>query len=81
MKLRVFNSLFDESVAFKLPVKIWKYMFIFWIILRIILQKTLYTILPMILLYIFLRIFIHRDTKIVELLINHYKDKNKYYNP
>jgi len=81
MKLKVFNSLFDVPIFLKVPIKYWKYMAIIWIILRIILQSTFYTIAPMILLYIFLRIFINKDMRLVELLINHYKDKNKYYNP
>ena len=34
MKLRVFNSLFDEKVFFKLPVKLWKYIILLFIILR-----------------------------------------------
>jgi len=33
MKLRVFNSLFDEKVFFKLPVKVWKYIVFLFIIL------------------------------------------------
>ena len=36
MKLRVFNSLFDEKVFFKLPVKLWKYIILLFIILRIV---------------------------------------------
>lgn len=81
MKLKVFNSLFDVPIFLKVPIKYWKYMGIIWIILRIILQSTFYTIAPMVLLYIFLRIFINKDMRLVELLVNHYKDKNKYYNP
>ncbi len=81
MKLRVFNSLFDVPIFLKVPVKYWKYMGIIWIILRIILQNTFYTIIPVMTFYIFLRIFIRKDIRLVELLINHYKDKNKYYNP
>ena len=81
MKLRVFNSLFDEKVFFKLPVKLWKYIVLLFIILRIVLMSTMFTIFPMVFIYILLRIFVSRDMKMFELLINHYKDKDKYYNP
>lgn len=81
MKLRVFNSLFDEKVFFKLPVKLWKYIVLLFIILRIVLMSTMFTIFPMVFIYILLRIFVSKDMKMFELLINHYKDKDKYYNP
>jgi len=81
MKLRVFNSLFDEKVFFKLPVKLWKYIAFLFIILRIILMNTLFAIFPTCFIYILLRIFVSKDMKMFELLINHYKDKDKYYNP
>ena len=80
MKLRVFNSLFDEKVFFKLPVKLWKYIILLFIILRIVLMSTLFAIFPMVFIYILLRIFVSRDMKMFELLVNHYKDKDKYYN-
>ena len=81
MRLRVFNSLFDEKVFFKLPVKLWKYITFLFVILRIILMNTLFAIFPMVFIYILLRIFVSKDMKMFELLINHYKDKDKYYNP
>ena len=81
MKQRVFNSLFDEKVFFKLPVKLWKYITFLFVILRIILMNTLFAIFPMVFIYILLRIFVSKDMKMFELLINHYKDKDKYYNP
>ena len=81
MKLRVFNSLFDEKVFFKLPVKLWKYIVLLFIILRIVLMSTMFTIFPMVFIYILLRIFVSKDMKMFELLINHYKDRDKYYNP
>ena len=71
MKLRVFNSLFDEKVFFKLPVKLWKYIILLFIILRIVLMSTLFAIFPMVFIYILLRIFVSRDMKMFELLINH----------
>ena len=69
MKLRVFNSLFDEKVFFKLPVKLWKYIVFLFIILRIILMNTLFAIFPMVFIYILLRIFVSKDMKMFELLI------------
>ena len=81
MKLRVFNSLFDEKVFFKLPVKLWKYIVFLFIILRIVFMNTVLAIIPMIFIYILLRVFVSRDMKMFELIINHYKDKDKYYNP
>ena len=81
MKLRVFNSLFEEKVFFKLPVKLWKYIVLLFIILRIVLMSTMFTIFPMVFIYILLRIFVSKDMKMFELLINHYKDRDKYYNP
>ena len=44
-------------------------------------MNTLFAIFPMVFIYILLRIFVSKDMKMFELLINHYKDKDKYYNP
>lgn len=85
MKIRIYKSLFDEKVWFKLPYKIWKYLIIFWVVLgiifKILFKNIFFTIPPMILTYLFLKLFIKKDSRAIEILVSHYKDKNKYYNP
>ncbi len=81
MKLRVFNSLFDEKVFLKVPVNLWKYILFLFIMLRIFLMNSLFALFPTVFAYILIRIFTSKDEKMFEILLNYYKDKEKYYNP